>query len=137
MTATTVLFPWKEAYSVGFPRIDGQHKQLIALINELHCAMSEARANEAMAHIMDELVEYTERHFAFEESMLRQHAYSAFAEHQELHRKLTAQVKELREKIRAGRITVSLETMRFLKNWLASHILSADMAYARELETKV
>ena len=134
MATTTVLFPWKEAYSVRIPRIDTQHKGLVTLINDLHAAMLEGRAKEAMSHIVDELVDYTVQHFAFEESMLRQYGYSALAQHQLLHKELCSQVVELRDKFRAGKITVTIETMQFLKNWLSSHILSADMAYARELK---
>jgi hemerythrin-like metal-binding protein len=134
MATTTVLFPWKDAYSVRVPRIDTQHKGLVALINELHAAMLEGRAKQAMFHIVDELVDYTVQHFAFEESMLRQRAYPALAEHQLLHKKLASQVYELRDKLRAGKITVTIETMHFLKSWLSDHILSADMAYARELK---
>jgi hemerythrin-like metal-binding protein len=133
MATTTVLFPWKDAYSVGFPRLDTQHKGLIGLINELHEAMLEGRAKSAMSHIVDELVDYTAQHFAFEESMMLQRGYSGLAQHQEIHKKLTAQVYELRDKFRAGKITVTIETMHFLKNWLSGHILSADMGYAREL----
>jgi hemerythrin-like metal-binding protein len=136
MPTTTVLFPWKDAYSVRMPRIDTQHKGLVALINELHAAMLEGRAKQTLSHIVDELVDYTGQHFAYEESMLRQNGYSALAEHQQLHKKLTAQVYELRDKLRAGKITVTIETMQFLKNWLSGHILSADMAYARALEKK-
>jgi hemerythrin-like metal-binding protein len=136
MAPNTVLFPWKDAYSVRIPRIDTQHKGLIAIINELHAAMSEGRAKQAMSRIMDELIDYTERHFAYEESMLRQNRYSALADHQLLHAKLTAQVHQLRDKLRAGKLTVTIETMQFLKNWLSGHILSADMAYARELDRK-
>jgi len=136
MPATNELFPWKEAYSVRLPRIDTQHKGLIGLINNLHTAMSEGRARTVLSGILDDLVDYTQRHFAFEESMLRQHGYSALPQHQELHRGLTAQVLELRDKLRAGKMTVTIETMQFLKNWLSSHILSADMAYAREIAAK-
>jgi hemerythrin len=133
MATTTVLFPWKDAYSVGIPRIDTQHKGLVRLINDLHAAMLEGRAKQALSHIVDELVDYTIQHFAFEESMMRQLGYSALREHQQLHQKLTSQVYELRDKFRAGKITVTIETMHFLKSWLSGHILSADMAYSREL----
>jgi len=85
---------------------------------------------------VDDLIEYTEQHFVYEESMLRQRGYSALVEHQELHKSLAAQAHELRDKFRAGDLTVTIETMQFLKGWLTNHILSADMAYARELQKK-
>ena len=130
MAITTVLFPWKDAYSVGIPRIDTQHKGLVRLINELHAAMLARRAKKALFSIVDELVDYTLQHFAFEESMMRQRGYSALLEHQQLHQKITAQVYELRDKFRAGKINIPIETVQAL---LSDHILSADMAYSREL----
>ena len=38
-TASALLFPWSEAYSVKVGIIDTQHKKLVDLINELHQAM--------------------------------------------------------------------------------------------------
>ena len=128
--ATTVLFPWKDAYSVGISRIDTQHKGLVRLINELHAAMLACRAKQVLYPIVDELVDYTLQHFAFEESMMRQLGYSALLEHQQLHQKITSQVYELRDKFRAGKITIPIEAVKAL---LSDHILSADMAYSREL----
>ena len=52
------------------------------------------------------------------------------------HKKLTGQVCELRDKFRAGKVTISMEVMMFLKNWLSEHILSRDKAYAKELNAK-
>jgi hemerythrin len=49
------------------------------------------------------------------------------------HRLLVAQAEKIRNDIRSGRLSVTLELMRFLKAWLANHILSADMAYSRTL----
>jgi hemerythrin len=46
---------------------------------------------------------------------------SGLAQHQEIHKKLTSQVYELRDKFRAGKITVTIETMHFLRNWLSGH----------------
>jgi hemerythrin-like metal-binding protein len=135
-TTIAAIFPWKDAYSVRIPQVDTQHKGLIGLINDLHAAMLEGRGKEALSRILDDLVAYTEKHFAFEESIMRQRGYSALAEHRQRHQKLTSQVYELRDKFCAGKITVTIEVMQFLKSWLADHILSADMAYAREFEKK-
>jgi hemerythrin-like metal-binding protein len=135
-TEKTVIFPWRDAYSVGMPQIDDQHKGLIRLINNLQSAMMEGNGKNVLSGIMDDLVRYTESHFASEEAMLRLRGYSQLAAHSAEHKKLTAQVCELRDKFRAGKVTISMEVMVFLKNWLADHILSRDMAYAKELKSK-
>ena len=133
-STTTAVFPWRDSYSVRIPQIDEQHKRLIALINDLHAAMLEGKGKETSGEIIEELVRYARNHFTYEEAMLANRKYSDLAGHREAHRALTAQVERLRSDIVGGRLTVTLELMRFLKEWLANHILSADLAYARELE---
>lgn len=133
---TNLIFPWLEKYSVGIPQIDTQHQGLIKLINDLHTAMAAGHGKETAGKILDELVRYTEVHFNYEETMLRQKGYSQLAAHQATHKKLTAQVVELREKYRAGKLTLSMEVMQFLKSWLADHIMGHDHKYAAELKAK-
>src|ERR1035437_6651732 len=132
-TATAAVFPWRDEYSVRIPEIDSQHKVLIRLINDLHAAMLQGKGKDALSAIVNELVRYTESHFAFEESLLQKRNYSGLAAHRQVHRDLTRQVYELREKVQAGKLTITMEVMTFLKDWLANHILSQDQAYAREI----
>jgi hypothetical protein len=57
MTAkVTEIFPWQDAYSVGIPEIDAQHKQLIRLINDLHAAMLQGKGAAALDRVLSELV---------------------------------------------------------------------------------
>jgi hemerythrin len=129
----TPIFPWRETYSVHIPQIDSQHQQLIGLINELHGAMLQGTGATAMGHILDNLVRYTQSHFAFEEALLQQRGYSALTAHRAEHEKLTAQVVDLQQRFRAGKVVMSVPVMQFLKDWLATHILNRDMQYAKEL----
>jgi hemerythrin-like metal-binding protein len=136
MATATVLFPWKDAYNVGLGQVDAQHKQLVKLINDLHGAMQTGKAKEAIGSILDELIRYTERHFADEEAMLRARGYTKLAAHHAIHLDLTRQVMDLRDKFKTSKLTISLEVMQFLKTWLSSHILTHDLAYAKELSTR-
>ena len=129
----TEVFPWKSAYSVGIPDIDTQHKGLVKLINDLHAAMLNGQAKETVSRIMDDLVRYTAQHFKAEEAMLKARGYSKLANHHAIHQDLTRQVMSLRDKLKQSQLSLSLEVMQFLKNWLASHILTHDMAYSKEL----
>jgi hemerythrin len=132
-TSVTQIFPWREDYSVHIPQIDGQHQQFVAIINELHAAMLQGAANAALGRILDELVRYAQSHFAYEEAMLQQRGYSSLTVHRAEHQKLTQQVADLQERFRAGKLTLSVHVMQFLKEWLANHILTRDMQYAKEL----
>jgi hemerythrin-like metal-binding protein len=133
-TATpTEVFPWSDVYSVGIPQIDTQHKVLVKLINDLHASMAAGHGKDSLGKILDELVRYTDIHFNSEEALLKQKQYSKLAAHHGVHERLTKQVIELRDKYRANKITLTLEVMQFLKNWLSGHIMVHDQEYAKEL----
>jgi hemerythrin-like metal-binding protein len=129
------VFPWRAEYSVGIPLIDTQHRGLIKLINDLHASMLAGKGSQAMAGILDDLIRYTESHFSYEQAMLRQSGYSGLAAHIEEHQRLTKQVTDLRQDFATSKVCMTLGVMRFLKDWLANHILDRDMDYARELKT--
>ena len=133
MATATEVFPWKATYNVGIPQVDSQHKQLVKLINDLHAAMQSGKAKDVMGSIIDQLIVYTERHFNDEETMLRTRGYSRLAAHHAIHVDLTRQVIELRDKFKSSHLVLSIEIMHFLRDWLATHILTHDLAYAKEL----
>jgi hemerythrin-like metal-binding protein len=135
-TQTQPIFPWLEKYSVGISQIDAQHQGLVRLINELHAAMGAGHGKDAVGKILDELVRYTQSHFSYEETLLKQRGYSKFAAHQAIHKTLTAQVVDLREKYRANKLTLTLQVMQFLKSWLGDHIMGHDHQYAAEFKTR-
>ncbi len=98
--------------------------------------MQTGKAKEALGSILDELIRYTERHFTDEETMLRMKGYSKLAAHHSIHADLTRPVVELRDKFKTSQLSLSIEVMPFLKNWLASHILTHDQAYAKEFSSR-
>lgn len=130
------LIEWSEALSVGIQSIDEQHQKLVALINELHAAMLERKAKTVMAHIFDELIEYTKFHFALEEQLFAEHGYPEEHSHVDGHHRLTQKVIELRQEFDEGNTGVVLEVMRFLRDWLGDHIVGTDKRYAPFLIAK-
>jgi hemerythrin-like metal-binding protein len=103
------------------------------LINDLHAAMSAGPGSRKVGKILDGLVYYTEEHFSYEESMLRERNYSRLIGPQLEHKRRTGQVVELREKYRKSALALTMEVMQFLKNWRANHIMGQDRQYAAEL----
>lgn len=130
------LFNWKDDYSVKVKEIDEQHQQLIALINKLHDAMGEKRGKEVVGEILKRLADYTVYHFANEERLLRSNGYPEYDAHHDKHVKMTGKVMALQEDLKSGKITLSIEVMNFLKNWLDKHILGTDKKYSSFLNEK-
>lgn len=131
------LMTWTDKLSVGVGVLDEDHRRLVALINELYDAMQAGQGKDALGRILNSLVQYTKMHFAREESFFAQTAYPAAAAHRTEHQNLTRQVLQVQEKYNAGvAVTLSLELLQFLKNWLIQHIQGSDQKYRPHLNAK-
>ncbi len=130
------LLNWKNDYSVNIREIDEQHKQLINMINELHDAMLAKKGKEALLSVLTKLANYCATHFAVEEKLMSGNGYPEYADHKEVHNKMTAKVKALMADVQAGKTTISIEVMNFLKNWLDKHIMGTDKKYSAFLNSK-
>ena len=119
--------------------MDAQHKQLVLMVSELHRAMMQGKARDVLAGILDKLVRYTDTHFADEEKLMRDRAYPRLSAHAAEHRRLTTVAHKLRADFSEGRLSITIETLNFLKSWLNDHILGMDQDYAahiRKLDRK-
>jgi hemerythrin len=124
------LINWEESLSVKVSEIDSQHKKLIELINSLHEAMKERKANEALGGIIDELVNYALNHFQTEERYFDNFGYLKATAHKKEHKDFVNKVAAFKNDFAKGKIMLSMEIMEFLKSWLINHIKKIDMAYS-------
>lgn len=129
------IITWSSNLSVNVAEMDRQHRKLIDLINELFDAMSSGRGKDVIGKILAGLTEYTKTHFASEERMLQLHNYTELSTQQSEHIKLTKQVVELQKKFKSGSLSITLETMNFLRDWLQNHILQNDKKYGPYLNS--
>ncbi len=135
-TASALLFPWSEAYSVKVGIIDTQHKKLVDLINELHQAMISRKGKEHLGTILSSLVKYTQAHFKAEEGILQSNQYPELANQQTEHDRFTHTVLEFQCKFQKNEIGLTIEVMDFLKDWLSKHILGTDKKYSPYLNAR-
>ena len=124
------FFDWdQEKYTVGIAEIDEQHKKLVKLLNQLFDAMQAGKGNDVLSRILNDLVAYTKTHFAHEERMMQAANYPDFGPHKAEHEKLAQKAADLLAQFKSGKVTISLEVGRFLKDWLNNHILGIDKKY--------
>ena len=127
---------WSEKLSVKVAIIDKQHKKLIEIINDLYDAMQKGKGKEVLEDVFTRLVDYVKTHFKTEERLMAEYNYPERNVHEGQHNDLTYQVGQLAVKAQAGKITVTLETMAFLKDWLYNHILKTDAKLGQYLVDK-
>ena len=128
------LIQWTDKYSVGIKEIDNQHQGLVIIINELFTYMSEGRAKDKLHDIFNHLTDYTKIHFRFEETMLFKYAYSEIDQHKAEHQKFIKKLEDLKSEFLNNKITISLEVLNFLKDWLLNHILISDKKYSIHIQ---
>jgi hemerythrin-like metal-binding protein len=125
----SVFFAWSADLEFGHNLIDGQHKKLVALVNELSSAMHGGRGKEVLGRVLNELVSYTLNHFADEEAIFSASSYPKSKEHKAKHADLVVQVAKLKGDFESGTAILSSDTLAFLKSWLVDHILGTDKGY--------
>lgn len=130
------MFTWNEGYALGIRQLDEQHKQLVQMINDLHQALVANQGQLALRDIVQRMAAYTEFHFTTEEAYLKRQDYPGLAGQQQEHALFAAKARELKERIDAKGFVLTLEVIRFLRDWLSDHILVSDRAYAPFLLAK-
>jgi hemerythrin len=131
------LMTWTEKLSVGVGVLDEDHKRLVAMVNELYDSMQAGHGKETLGRILNDLVQYTKVHFDREEKFFAQTGYPASAAHKQEHDALTQQVLEVQQKYMSGAsAALSIDVLRFLKNWLINHIQGSDQKYRPHLNAK-
>ena len=128
--------PWQQQYSVGFAPIDDQHKQMFALLDQLQAELAQEASKDKQAHmkalakILSELLSYTKAHFTIEEEFLKKKKYPGLAAHKLEHERLTTHVERFQEDFAAGRKSIDMELLNFLRYWWSNHILRTDKQYS-------
>lgn len=120
---------WDEQYSVGVKEIDNQHKKLVELVNNLHEAMKQGKGRDIMSKVLASLIDYTASHFATEEKYMTQFNYPHFASHKLEHQNLVKQVLDFQKDYESGKLAITLDIMKFLKDWLVNHIQGTDKKF--------
>ena len=123
------LMTWNDSYSVGVNTLDKQHLVLVDTLNELHGAMMKGQGKTVVADELRKLVEYTRDHFSTEERMMTATGFPGLAEHRARHQELTKQVAEFVGRYERGEVTMNVQLLNFLRDWLMTHILKEDHQY--------
>jgi len=130
------LMTWTDDLSVGVRLIDEQHKVLLGLINELHAGMRARKSDSVLVGVVERLKQYTVKHFAQEEEYFDRYGYPETMAHKEIHAKLVQQVLDFETALKSGQAKVTMDIMRFLKDWLVKHIMGTDKRYSAFLNSK-
>lgn len=122
---------WKAEYSVGLREIDDQHKELLSLFCRVTDALGEVQSWSDVHYRIVELRTFAAYHFEFEEALMRMFGYAGHEQHADSHKQFFIKLAEYEKHSILG--DAKQEMLQFLFDWLFSHILKSDKAYAQHI----
>ncbi len=127
---------WSSELNTGIAVIDRQHQRIVEYINELDDARNSGHKMEDLGKVIDEMVDYTLSHFAFEESLQEEASYPFLKAHKRVHELFTNKVAALQHSFSLGE-DVSEELHKMLFNWLYNHIKRDDADYVEYVNKNI
>ena len=129
-------FVWNRDFTTGLERVDDEHHQLVALINQLGDALiaGQVRDPESLQATFGQLADYAQYHFAEEERLMAETGVSPL--HRDPHRRHHGEFVEQLSTMwnSRGSMANAAETLHdYLRSWLGFHILGEDQLMARQI----
>ncbi len=123
------MIQWDLSMSVSEGEMDKDHRILIDLINQL-ALVKEHRDTIMLDFILDELYNYTVRHFKREEAYMLRGGYPNLTHHQRIHQEFTDRVREIRRHfLHYPDPEIANNLLPLMGNWLSEHIKKVDRDY--------
>lgn len=128
-------FIWSSDLDTGIDVIDQHHRRIADYINALEIANASGNRAE-VGRTLDDLVNYTVSHFAFEESLQEEAGYAFCKPHKRVHELFVRRVNEYVERHRLGE-DIGAELYKLLSTWLVNHIKRDDADYVAAVRTNM
>jgi diguanylate cyclase (GGDEF)-like protein/hemerythrin-like metal-binding protein len=127
---------WLEAYEVGEPTIDAEHRDLFDLGNALIAAAIEQYSEPALwRKALESMLAHLEQHFLAEEALLAQHGYAGLGEHRRAHAGLLRRADELKAAVECGEATLGHLVNFLVNDVIALHLLKVDRDFYLQLRS--
>lgn len=123
---------WSNAFSIGYPLVDGHHKKLFGITKKLYSIIYGDSKNQIknIEKIAVELRNYTVYHFSAEEEIMQHYKCPLYLKHKEEHDLFIQAIEDSFNDLIHGDITARREIYKFLVNWLVKHVTGSDKQWA-------
>ncbi|CAD5377413.1 Bacteriohemerythrin [Pseudomonas sp. OF001] len=106
--------------------------RIVEYINDLHQAI-DRQSRAEVGEVLEQLVEYTMSHFAFEEDLQEQAGYPFHHAHKKVHELFCRKIEDFQYRFELGE-DVSRHLLTTLRAWLINHIKRDDADYAETVK---
>ena len=118
---------WVPEYNTGIDVIDDQHKRILDYINEID-EISVGTDQARIRKILNDIIDYTQSHFTFEESLQEEAEYKYRVPHKRVHDLFIKKIESYRTRFDEG-YSIESELHDVLSKWLINHIQHDDADY--------
>jgi hemerythrin len=133
-----MAYQWDSSLETGHEKIDNQHKQLVAALNNIIEASQQGKGKEEIFKTLDFLTGYTIMHFTTEEKLQVQFDYPDYLIHKRYHDEFKVTVGELTKRLVAEGPTEEMigVVTTTIGNWLLNHIKGDDFRMAAFVKSR-
>lgn len=125
MVAKPIFFVWKDAFELGLPGIDAEHRQFFEIMNRCARAAAEGASPTVVALVLQELATYARHHFRHEEAELDRVGYPEL----EAQRAEHARFEHELARIQALERPSILAALSLARDWLLQHVTGTDRRF--------
>lgn len=120
------LLEWKSEFSVGVESMDFEHRNMIAMINEIYDEMKARRDASSVEQFLGDIHAAISAHFALEERMMKDAGYGEYEAHKDDHEELLDQIRDMMDEFRVDSESGFGILKENLANWFEAHFASFD-----------
>ena len=120
------LLEWKPEYSVGIASMDDEHREMIALINDVYAKLGTSPDADTIEDCLEEIFKTISLHFALEERIMREQGYDEYEDHKEDHEDLLDEIRDLMDAFVNSPTQGARMLEERLSDWFAQHFASFD-----------
>ena len=118
---------WKSIYDTGINAIDGDHRILVGMVNELDATLTTGRLADAPA-LLSRMGEFFAEHCIREEDAMRAAKSSSLPARQEEHRQAKIRLAQLIRYVESDTTgEVIKAVVHYLGRWLVDHVIGKDL----------
>jgi hemerythrin len=112
---------WRDYIKINHPKIDEEHRQLIDILESLHCAISLGQDHFTILGFLEQFLQASLSHCETEESLMVSHHYPHGDDHIAAHEEFLSELFNLHLKLEQREISPTLDMVHDLATELSSH----------------
>jgi len=121
---------WRRLTELGIEEQDHEHREILWMImamrNLVNSSVKDKSKHNALKLLVDDAVQFVQRHFAEEESLMSRSGYPGYLDHKKEHEAFLQRLLDLRAQVQRNRKPLTTETVTLMKDWLYRHVLESD-----------